>query len=99
MANDDLALGLMLAGWCIWMVGLGAYGKIQTEVARLAPPKTNRPFRNLFEAINRRRVWREHRRLFPRSTRRSFVRVCEIVSALFFLFGFILFMVSSRVHV
>jgi hypothetical protein len=41
MANDDLALGFMLAGWCIWMVGLGAYSKIQTEVARLAPPKTN----------------------------------------------------------
>jgi hypothetical protein len=99
MTTDDIGVGFMLASWSIWMVSLFAYGKMQREVARLAPPETNRPLRNLFQAMDRRRVFREHRRLFRKSTRRSFVRACEIASILLFLFGFILFILSSRIHV
>jgi hypothetical protein len=72
------------------MVGLFAYGKMQAEVARLAPPKTNRPLRNLFEATNMSRVWSEHKRLFPKSPRRSFVRACGIAALLILLSGLIL---------
>ncbi len=65
---------LIITGW-VWET-------MVRDVARLSPPKTNRPLRNLTEAHRVSRVWREHGRLFPNSKRRRFVLVFVIAAAL-----------------
>ncbi len=67
-------LFVIIAG-CVWET-------MVRDVARLSPPKTNRPLRNLIEAHRVSRVWREHRRLFPNSKRRRFVLLFDIAAAL-----------------
>ena len=71
------------------LVGIVIHNQMQQVVARLAPPKTNHPLKNLFEAISTSRVRREYLRLFPRQAKKKlFVsRVTSIVGIVLILIG------------
>jgi hypothetical protein len=55
----------MFIGMAFFWVCIGIHNQMQQVVAQLAPPKTNRPLKNLSEATNPSRVRREYHRLFP----------------------------------
>jgi hypothetical protein len=84
--RDDAALYLFLSGLALWIVGAVLMGRLVRDVARVAPPKTNRPFKNLSEANSLVRVWREHVKHFPASGRRTAFVI--VIVAAFACFGF-----------
>jgi hypothetical protein len=63
----------MFAGWMFFMIRLEIHNEMQRVVARLAPPKTNRPLKNLAEALNWKRVHKEYERLFPTRAKWKFL--------------------------
>ena len=62
-----------LLGFLFWIgfaslwLGIILEGRMQAKVTRLAPSKAKSPIMNMLETISHRRIWREHRRLFPKS--------------------------------
>jgi hypothetical protein len=89
MTRHSFGLLLMLLGMAFWFIGGGLFSQMLRIVAKLAPPKTNRPFKNLFEANNRSRVRREYQRLFPEGARRKFllIRISTLIGIVFILTG------------
>jgi len=71
MTEHSVGLILMLLGMAFLFVRIEIHNQMQRVVAKLAPPKTNRPVKNLFEAIDMPRVRSEYRRLFPKRARRN----------------------------
>ena len=82
---------IMFIGMAFLLVRIVIHEQMQQIVAKLAPPKTNRPLKNLIEAIDYGRVRREFRRLFPKQARKKFlvVRVTTIIGILFLLAGLV----------
>jgi hypothetical protein len=64
--------------------------RLTRDVARVAPPKTNKPYQNFVEATNFARVWREHLRHFPRNSRRRAYVVVTAIGVACFVVGVIL---------
>jgi hypothetical protein len=89
MTRHSFGLLLTLLGVGCWSIAGGLFNQMLRIVAKLAPPKTNRPFKNLFEANNRSRVRREYQRLFPEQARRKFllIRISTLIGIVFFLAG------------
>jgi hypothetical protein len=77
MTGHSLGLTMMFLGMTFLFVRIVIHNQMQQVIAKLAPPKTNRPLKNLFEAINTSRVRSEYRRLFPKRARRKFL-LCRI---------------------
>jgi hypothetical protein len=92
MTRHSFGLGLACFGMILLWVRIGIQNHMQHVVARLAPPKTNRPFKNLAEALDWKRVRTEYERLFPVRSRGKFmwIRVTTITGAIFLVIGFIL---------
>jgi hypothetical protein len=92
----DLSLGgrvgfsLFVAGILLGWVAVYFNWTMQTDVKRLAPSAAT-GLRKLYETIDNRRVWREHRRLLPESKTRGRTKVFLILSVTFALIGFVLF--------
>ncbi|MGA9882455.1 MAG: hypothetical protein ACRD5K_05800 [Candidatus Acidiferrales bacterium] len=80
LANDPLANELLLLGASIWVVAGILFTRLTKDVARAAPPKTNQPLRDAIKANNPRRVWREHVKQFPESTRRKAIIALAAIS-------------------
>ena len=85
------SIGLMMVGLGVvffWVRGW-IQERMQHVVAKLAPPKTNRPLKNLLEALDSSRVRKEYERLFPERARRKFLamRICTIAGAVCILLG------------
>jgi len=79
----------MILGMGLLFVRIVVHNQMQGVVAKLAPPKTNRPLKNLFEAISTSRVRREYQRLFPKRAKRKFLlsRITTLIGILFLLIG------------
>jgi Na+-transporting methylmalonyl-CoA/oxaloacetate decarboxylase gamma subunit len=92
MQRNSYGLLMMFLGMGFLFVRIVIHNQMQRVVARLAPPKTNRPLKNLFEAINTSRVRREYQRLFPTRARRKFLvsRITTIVGIVCMLVGIFL---------
>ena len=92
MTQTSIGIGAMVIGIALLDVRVIIQGQMQRVVAKLAPPKTNRPLKNLFEALNRQCVRREYRRLFPARARKKFLvmRITSIAGALCILIGIFL---------
>ncbi len=71
MTGHSLGSVMMFLGFAFFWICIGIHNQMQRLVARMAPPKTNRPLKNLGEALNSRRVWKEYRRLFPKRAERN----------------------------
>ncbi len=80
LSNHALANELLLLGASIWMVAGILFTRLTRDVSRAAPLKTDRPLRNAIKATNPRRVWREHVKRFPESTRRKAIVVLAAIS-------------------
>ena len=79
------ATAIML-GW----IGIALSFEMGIAVDRLAPSKS------LFESIDNRRVWREHKRLFPKSRLRTTTKVSLVLAVCCALVGLILFVAGAR---
>jgi hypothetical protein len=92
MTRHSLGGAVIVLGWLLLMVRIGIHNQMQRIVARLVPPKTNRPFQNFREATDPKRVRREYERLFPSRARRKFLwmRVTSIAAAICVLIGIVL---------
>jgi hypothetical protein len=73
MTGHSLGVTMMFLGMAFLYVRVVIHSQMQELVAKLAPPKTNRPLKNLLEAINTSRVRSEYKRLFPKRARRKFL--------------------------
>lgn len=92
MARISYGQPLMFLGMGFLFVRIVIHNQMQVVVARLAPPKTNRPLKNLFEAIGTRRVRKEYQRLFPIQARRKLLvsGITTIVGIVCILIGIFL---------
>ena len=92
MTRESVAGGMLLFGVLLVNVRFFIQGRMQRVVAKLAPPATNRPLKNLSEALNTKRVHREYQRLFPVQAKKKFLlmRIVTIAGALCFLAGMLL---------
>lgn len=81
MAQGPLGLVLIATGMACLYVSIGVRSGMQKAVAKLAPPKTNRPLKNLSEALDMSRVKREYQRLFPERAKKKLMlmRISMIV--------------------
>jgi hypothetical protein len=80
---------MMLLGMGLLFVRVEIQNHMQRVIAKLVPPKTNRPLKNLFEAANKSRVRREYQRLFPKRARRKFLlsRITTIIGIICLFLG------------
>jgi hypothetical protein len=92
MTRDSFGVGLIFLGVLVFQVRLVIEGQMRRLVARLAPPKTNRPFKNLAEALNTRRVRTEYERLFPVRAKQKFLwmRIATILAVICVIVGIFL---------
>jgi len=92
MSRNSFGLLLIFAGMSVWGYGGHLFNQMLRVVKKLAPPKTNRPFKNLFEAGNRWRVRREYQRLFPKQARKKFliIRVTTVAGIVLIFLGIFL---------
>jgi hypothetical protein len=72
MTGHSLGVAMLFLGMAFLYVRLAIHSQMQEVVAKLAPPKTNRPLKNLFEAINTSCVRREYQRLFPKRASKNY---------------------------
>jgi hypothetical protein len=82
MVEDRTLVGILflLAGLS-WTAVIFLFSYLARDVVRVAPPKTNHPLRSLLEATDVRRVWREHKKYFPRNVRRRAVAIFALTTA------------------
>ena len=71
MTRHSFGLLLLLLGMAFFWINAGIHFQMMVIVARLAPPETNRPAKNLSDAMNLSRVRKEYQRLFPERARRK----------------------------
>lgn len=92
MTERSIGVGLAFAGIGIAQLRIVIQSQMQRVVARLAPPKTNRPFKNLAEALSTKRVREEYKRLFPVRAKAKFfwMRVVTVVGIICFVTGIFL---------
>jgi len=88
--KGGIGLGLVVIGMFLWIAAIFVFSGLTRDVARVAPPKTNRPLLNLLETNDLGRVWREHKRHFPNNRRRKAVAILTVAAALCAYLGFYL---------
>jgi len=87
---DRLGFWVFLAGIVSAWIAIHFNSKMQMDVNRLAPPKSI-GLRNLFESNDNGRIWREHKRLFPKSRVRDWAKAFFIAAVTLAVLGFVLF--------
>lgn len=87
-SRDIPGLVLFTIAWALGLVGLALNSALCQEVDRLSPART------LFEAIDNRRIWREHEQLFPESRLRKTTKTILILCVCCLLGGFVLLLVK-----
>jgi hypothetical protein len=89
MTRHSFGAGLAIIAWLLFMLRGEIHNQMRRVVARLAPPKTNRPFQNFREATDPKRVRREYERIFPVRARKKFLwmRATTIAGVMCFLGG------------
>jgi hypothetical protein len=87
---------LILLGIAFGFAAIWVWLSMQTRVARLVPPRANRPWLDVFDAVNRKRILQEHTRLFPESKQRKFEKVTRILAIVCFVAGFIVWIGFAR---
>jgi hypothetical protein len=89
MTGHSLGLTIMFLGMAFLFVRIVIHNQMQQIVAKLAPPKTNRPLKNLFEATSTSRVRNEYEQLFPKRARRKVLlsRISTIIGIVCIILG------------
>ena len=89
MTGHSLGLTMSVVGMAFLSVRIMIHNQMQQVVAKLAPPKTNQPLKNLFQAISTSRVRSEYRRLFPKRARRKVLlsRISTIIGIVCLILG------------
>jgi hypothetical protein len=87
--NSQVGIKLVVLGIVLGWIGTYFNHRMIIDVKRLAPSKAT-GLRNLFETTSRRRVWREHKRLFSKSRVRTRATFFLTLSAVTVLAGFVL---------
>jgi hypothetical protein len=73
MSRNSYGPLIIFLGMGFMFVRIVIHNQMHRVVAKLAPPKTNRPLKNLFESLSTSRVRREYQRLFPKRAKRKFL--------------------------
>jgi hypothetical protein len=92
MTRQFFGAAIIALGWVLVTITIGIQIQMQLTVARLAPPKTDQPFQNLWEALSQKRIRREYERLYPDSAKRKllWMRAISIAAAVCILIGVVL---------
>ena len=94
-AREKTAFGIVALAFVFAWIGASLNQKLVNDVRRRAPSKAT-GLRNLYETNDNGRVWREHRRLFPKSRVRTRARVFLTLAGVTMLAGFGLLLFSGR---
>jgi hypothetical protein len=89
VTRQYISVVALVLAWLLLMVRLHIQEQMQRVVARMAPPKTNRPFKNFAEATNASRVRREYFRLVPVRAKKKFLlmRILALTSIVCLVIG------------
>jgi hypothetical protein len=93
--TDKAGFALIAIGIVLGSIGIHFNQKMVDDVKRRVPSKAA-GLRNLFETYDNDRVWREHKRLYPKSHVRTRAKIFLTLSAVIVLAGVIVVFFSGR---
>ena len=88
LTSEKAGFALLGIGFVLGWIGIDLNWELVDDVRRLAPSKAT-GLRNFYETWDNNRVWREHKRLFPKSHVRTRSQAFLTLSAVMWFAGFV----------
>lgn len=86
---DRLGFWIFATGIVFGWIGIHFNSRMRDDVKRLAPSRAV-GLRNLFDTIDNGRIWREHKRVFPKSRVRNRAKAFFVAALFLVLVSFVL---------